>query len=64
MLLTLPRSGEIRPLLNGEVKWVRASHRHIAVGIEVQHPGQRKALAMAVAEIQHALTRRPEDYLL
>ena len=64
MLLTLPRSGEIRPLLNGKVKWVRASHRHIAVGIKVQHPGQRKALAMAVAEIQHALTRRPEDYLL
>jgi hypothetical protein len=64
MLLTLPQSGEIRPLFNGEVQWVKeALQRRIAVGVEIRHPGQRKALALAVTEIQQALTRRPEDYL-
>lgn len=62
MLLTLPHSGELQPLLSGEVQWVNAEQRHIAAGLNIQHAGQRKLLALAVTELQHALTRRPGDY--
>lgn len=64
MLLTLPQSGEVRPLFNGEVRWVRAASRHIATGVEIHNPGQRKILAMAVTEIQQALTRRHEGSMV
>jgi hypothetical protein len=64
MLTTLPQSGEIRPQLSGEIRWVKTSNRHIATGIEIQNPGQRKVLAMALTEIQQALTRRHKDHIV
>lgn len=64
MLMTLPQSGEIRPQLNGSVRWVRASNRHIATGVEVQNPGQRKVLTLAVSEIQKTLMRRHDGHLV
>ncbi len=64
LLLTLPQSGEVRPLFNGEIRWVRPANRHIATGVEIHNPGQRKILAMAVAEIQQALTRRHEGSMV
>jgi hypothetical protein len=58
MLLTLPQSGEVHPLFNGEICWIRPASRHITTGVEIHNPGQRRLLAMAASEIQQGLTRR------
>ena len=64
MLITLPDGSEERPLLDTEVRWVRPTSSSIYVGMEAQHPAQRKALTNAAVKFQQALARRPEDYLL
>lgn len=64
MLLTLPRDGEERPLLDAKVRWVRDTSSNIYVGIEAQHPTQRRELTNAASQLQQSLSRYPEDYLL
>lgn len=64
MLILLPDGSEERLLLDTQVRWVRPTSSSIYVGMEALHPAQRKALTNAAVQFQHALARRPEDYLL
>lgn len=63
MLIPLPDGNEERPVLATEVRWVRPTSRNIYVGMEI-HLTQRKTLATATAQFQHALSRHPQDYVL
>jgi hypothetical protein len=63
-LLTLPRDGEERPLLDAQVRWIRGAGSNIYVGIEASQAAQRRVLANAVSQLQQSLSRSLEDYLL
>jgi len=47
-----------------EVRWVHRVHDGAIVGLQASDPPMKKELVRFVSELQHRMSRRPEDYLL
>jgi hypothetical protein len=46
-----------------EVRWISQAPTETTVGVRVTDPACSKDLTSAVSQLQHLMSRQPEDYL-
>lgn len=62
--LRISPTQEIVLRMMAEVRWVSKTPTETTVGVRVSDPARCKDLTYVVSQLQHLMTRQPEDYLL
>ena len=62
--LRFTHTQEVVLRMTAEVRWVSRTLTDTTVGVRVSDPARCKDLTYVVSQLQHLMTRQPEDYLL
>ncbi len=63
LTLRVTHTQELVLRMEVEVRWVSHAEKETTVGVRVTDPARCKDLTYAVSQLQHAMSRQPEDYL-